>query len=241
MATIIQENIFLGLSNSSRGLVHCHHGSKHGSIQADAETIGENYVLICRQRERLWTSTTNNLFPPKGVHLLILLILSNISTPWWLRIQVYDPLEVILSQTTTHTERWRWSRKHRKYIKCVSQERRDKGIGPWTEIWGKNAEAKRKPSYMQKLNRGSWKYQISAYDVYKSKNSREEVNATTWAGKKCHSMWTTQLGKPLVRCVLDSEQVCWRNTRRRTWSILWERDVELRLWATFILIVSFLL
>ena len=34
MATLTKENIELGLAYSFRGLVHYHHGGKHGSIQA---------------------------------------------------------------------------------------------------------------------------------------------------------------------------------------------------------------
>jgi hypothetical protein len=35
MATFIKENISLALTYSFRGLVHCHHGGKHGSMQVD--------------------------------------------------------------------------------------------------------------------------------------------------------------------------------------------------------------
>ena len=35
MATLIKKNISLGLVYSFRGLVHYHHGEKHGSMQAD--------------------------------------------------------------------------------------------------------------------------------------------------------------------------------------------------------------
>jgi hypothetical protein len=34
-ATLIKENIELGLAYSFGGLVHYHHGGKHGSMQAD--------------------------------------------------------------------------------------------------------------------------------------------------------------------------------------------------------------
>ena len=34
-ATLIKENIYLGLAYSFRGLVHYHHGEKNGSIQVD--------------------------------------------------------------------------------------------------------------------------------------------------------------------------------------------------------------
>jgi hypothetical protein len=33
--TLIKENIYLGLAYSFRGSAHCHHGEKHGSMQAD--------------------------------------------------------------------------------------------------------------------------------------------------------------------------------------------------------------
>ena len=42
--TLIKENIELGLTYSFRGLVHYHHGRKHGSIQADM-VLGEPGVL----------------------------------------------------------------------------------------------------------------------------------------------------------------------------------------------------
>jgi hypothetical protein len=34
-ATLTMENILMGLAYSFRGLVHYHHGGKHGSVQAD--------------------------------------------------------------------------------------------------------------------------------------------------------------------------------------------------------------
>jgi hypothetical protein len=34
-ATLIKENIELGLAHSCRGFVHYHHGRKQGSVQAD--------------------------------------------------------------------------------------------------------------------------------------------------------------------------------------------------------------
>ena len=35
MVTLIRENISLGLAYRFRGLVHYHHGGKHGSVQVD--------------------------------------------------------------------------------------------------------------------------------------------------------------------------------------------------------------
>ena len=35
IATLINENILLGLAYSFRNLVHYHHGRKHGGMQAD--------------------------------------------------------------------------------------------------------------------------------------------------------------------------------------------------------------
>ena len=34
-ATLIKDNIYLGLAYSFRGLVHYYHGRKHGNVQAD--------------------------------------------------------------------------------------------------------------------------------------------------------------------------------------------------------------
>jgi hypothetical protein len=34
-ATLIKANILLGLAYSFRGLVHYHHGRKHGNVQTD--------------------------------------------------------------------------------------------------------------------------------------------------------------------------------------------------------------
>jgi hypothetical protein len=34
-ATLMKENISLGLAYSFRGLVHYHHSGKHGNVQAD--------------------------------------------------------------------------------------------------------------------------------------------------------------------------------------------------------------
>ena len=44
-ATLIKENISLGLAYSFRGLVHYHHGRKHGSVQADMVLEKELRVL----------------------------------------------------------------------------------------------------------------------------------------------------------------------------------------------------
>ena len=44
-ATLIKENIYLGLAYSFRGLVRYHHGGKHGSIQADLVLEKELRVL----------------------------------------------------------------------------------------------------------------------------------------------------------------------------------------------------
>ena len=52
-ATLIKENISLGLACSFRGSVHYHHGGKRGSGQADMVLEKELRVLllICRQQE----------------------------------------------------------------------------------------------------------------------------------------------------------------------------------------------
>lgn len=34
VATLTKESVYLELACSFRGLVHCHHGEKHGSVQA---------------------------------------------------------------------------------------------------------------------------------------------------------------------------------------------------------------
>jgi hypothetical protein len=44
-ATLIKENINLGLAYSFRGSVHCHPGRKHGSLQADIVPEKELRVL----------------------------------------------------------------------------------------------------------------------------------------------------------------------------------------------------
>ena len=54
IATLKKENIELGLASRFRGLVHCQHGRKHGSMQADMVLNKELRVLdiwICRQQE----------------------------------------------------------------------------------------------------------------------------------------------------------------------------------------------
>jgi hypothetical protein len=45
MATLTKENIELGLAYSFRGLVHYHHGGKHGFVQADMVLEKELRVL----------------------------------------------------------------------------------------------------------------------------------------------------------------------------------------------------
>ena len=53
--TLIKENIELGLAYSFRGLVHCHHGGKHGSMQADLvlEDLRVLYLDPIGNRRRL--------------------------------------------------------------------------------------------------------------------------------------------------------------------------------------------
>ena len=45
MANLIKENIYMGLACSFRGLVHYHHGRKHGRIQTDMVLEKELRVL----------------------------------------------------------------------------------------------------------------------------------------------------------------------------------------------------
>ena len=45
MATLIKESICLGQAHSFRGLVHYHHGKKHGVMQADMVLEKELRVL----------------------------------------------------------------------------------------------------------------------------------------------------------------------------------------------------
>ena len=45
--------------------------------------------------------TLSDILPPTRPHLLILLILSKSSTPWWLSIHIYYPMGGNLIQTTT--------------------------------------------------------------------------------------------------------------------------------------------
>jgi len=44
-ATLLKENILLGLAYSFRGSVHHHHGRKHGSVQGDMVLEKELRVL----------------------------------------------------------------------------------------------------------------------------------------------------------------------------------------------------
>jgi hypothetical protein len=71
-ATLIKENISLALAYSSRGLVHYHHGRKHGSVQADIVLKKELRVLHLHLKETEdcvthWTQlehmTTQSLSP----------------------------------------------------------------------------------------------------------------------------------------------------------------------------------
>jgi hypothetical protein len=56
-ATLIKENISLGLAYSFRGLVSYHHSRKHGSMQADMVLEKELrfYILIFRQQKETAT------------------------------------------------------------------------------------------------------------------------------------------------------------------------------------------
>jgi hypothetical protein len=44
-AILKKERFTWGLGNSFRGLVHYHHGRKHGSMHGSG-TVDENYILI---------------------------------------------------------------------------------------------------------------------------------------------------------------------------------------------------
>ena len=50
LAILIKENIYLGLAYRFRGLVHYHHGGKHGSLQADMVLEKELRVLHLDQQ-----------------------------------------------------------------------------------------------------------------------------------------------------------------------------------------------
>lgn len=73
-----------------------------------AGMAGKSYILICRQRERLWA--WHGPLKPQGhrsrLYHLILLILSNSATPWSSSIQINEPMVCvwggIFIKTSTH-------------------------------------------------------------------------------------------------------------------------------------------
>ena len=77
------------------------------SMQTGTGTVAESYILTHRQRERLGLGietskpTPSDILPSTRPYLSIILILSNSVTPWWLCLQIYDPIGPILTQTTT--------------------------------------------------------------------------------------------------------------------------------------------
>ena len=114
-----------GLDYTFRGSYHYHHGGEHGDGQASAGAVAENYILVHRQRKTdsslawtfeiskptlQWCTYSNKATPtPIRPHLLILLILSNSFTPWWLSIQIYKFIGAILIQPTMlckHPTNW---------------------------------------------------------------------------------------------------------------------------------------
>jgi len=55
VATLIKENISLGPAYSFRGLVHYHHGGKHGQADLVLEKELRVLHLICRQQKEIDT------------------------------------------------------------------------------------------------------------------------------------------------------------------------------------------
>lgn len=102
-----------------RDLVHCHQSVEHDSMHAShAGTVAESYTLIHRPRERdsgfrvgLWNLKAHPqwfAFPKKAIPL-ILLILSNGATLWWIRNLIYKLLGTILIQTTPPGNTLMWA------------------------------------------------------------------------------------------------------------------------------------
>jgi hypothetical protein len=51
-ASLIKENIDLGLAYCFRGLVHSHHDGKHGSVQADIVLEEPRFFILIQRQQK---------------------------------------------------------------------------------------------------------------------------------------------------------------------------------------------
>jgi hypothetical protein len=87
MATLIKESILLGLAYSFRGLVHYHHGRKHGSVPAGIvmkKSLGVLHMeSLAEDREKHWPTPmtyfhqqrytySNKAMPPSPFQVVLL-------------------------------------------------------------------------------------------------------------------------------------------------------------------------
>ena len=93
----------MGLAYSLRGLVHYHHSvreghtSRHGTVELYIESSTSRSTGSRKRRCLVWAfetskPTAGDTHPPIKPHLLILLVFSNSIIPWWLSIQIYEPI-----------------------------------------------------------------------------------------------------------------------------------------------------
>jgi hypothetical protein len=117
-ATLIKENISLGMAYRFRGLVHYHHGTKHGSIHTDME-LDELRALRLYLKAAEGDCVPHQVSKPTPTVTHILqqghtysnkATSPNSATPYGLSMQTHESMGAIPIQTTTlclgfsHTE-----------------------------------------------------------------------------------------------------------------------------------------
>jgi hypothetical protein len=78
-------------------------GKLHPDWQAERELSLVIFFFKPKAHSQGHISSIKTTPNPTRLYLLILLMQSKSSTPWWLSIQIYEPMEAILIQTTTET------------------------------------------------------------------------------------------------------------------------------------------
>jgi hypothetical protein len=112
----LRESISFRFADSFIGLVHCHHGGRSGSIQANMMLKKQPEFLYldtqAAERERHWAwlrllkaskPTSNDALPLTSLHLLVI---SNSATPWWPSIQVYEFVGSLLFKLKVRSGWW---------------------------------------------------------------------------------------------------------------------------------------
>ena len=96
----------MGFTYSFKGLVHYHHGRKHGGMQTDmgngkvAEILSPNLQAAGKRSHWAFENIKGHLPLYISSSKTIMLHPFKCVIPWWLQFQIYEPMGTILIQTT---------------------------------------------------------------------------------------------------------------------------------------------